>query len=59
MSTESPSSHLTEAPVVTGLSVTWEGEKRLLIEYPCETECIGTKLWQWHDVRISYRCLAP
>ena len=46
-------------PVVTGLSVTWEGEDSLLIEYRCETECVGRKHWQWRDVRISYHCLDP
>ena len=46
-------------PVLTGLSVTWEGEDNLLIEYRCETECVGSKQWEWRDVGISYRCVDP
>ena len=45
--------------MVTGLSVTWEGEDNLLIEYRCEIECVGQKHWQWRDVQISYRCVDP
>ena len=43
--------------MLTGLSVTWEDEDNLLIEYRCETECVGRKNWQWRDVQISYRCV--
>lgn len=46
-----------EPPRKIGPSVTWTGEKHLVIERLCVGGCIHKAHREWRSIQISYRCL--
>ena len=49
-----------DGPVEKKRSVSWESEKRLLIEYDCiDSGGVYGKCYRWRDIPITYRCVDP